>query len=84
MNSLGPAIGRWPLGGNWPNCPCEHEWAQGRNLEETRELLLGLSLLGAGSRHCYAIIWVPIPKFPVCPGLEKMFGESSSETNAIH
>jgi hypothetical protein len=49
VHELGRAIGRWPLGENWPYFPREYDWAKGRNLHEARELLLHLiSLLEAG------------------------------------
>jgi hypothetical protein len=49
IHQLGRAVGRWPLGANWPYSPRESDWAQGRNLHEARDLLSSLiGLLEAG------------------------------------
>jgi hypothetical protein len=50
IHTLGRAMGRWPLGENWPYYPRECDWAQGRNLQEARELLSGLISLLETSR----------------------------------
>jgi hypothetical protein len=39
IQKLGRAIGRWPLGENWPYSPRECDWEKGRNLDEARKLL---------------------------------------------
>jgi hypothetical protein len=42
VDALGKRSGRWALGENWPFSPRELDWAQGRNLDEARELLSNL------------------------------------------
>lgn len=39
IDELGRRPNRWPLGENWPFSLREFEWAEGKNLDEARELL---------------------------------------------
>jgi hypothetical protein len=49
VEKLGRALGRWPLGENWPYSPREFDWASGRDLVEARRLLRELiTMLEAG------------------------------------
>jgi len=45
IDTLGRALGRWPLGENWPYSPREFDWEKGRNLSEARQLLSHLVIL---------------------------------------
>jgi hypothetical protein len=39
IDAIGRREARWPLGENWPFSPREFDWAQGRDLDEARDLL---------------------------------------------
>lgn len=39
IDGIGRAIGRFPLGENWPYSGMESEWEAGRGLDEARALL---------------------------------------------
>jgi hypothetical protein len=36
INNVGRAVGRWPLGENWPYSPREFDWAAGHDLPAAR------------------------------------------------
>jgi hypothetical protein len=42
IDQAGAAIGRWPLGENWPYSPREWDWAEGRELGAARRDLQSL------------------------------------------
>lgn len=49
IEELGRGPRRWPLGENWPFSLREFDWAEGKNLQEGRELLRNfISMLEAG------------------------------------
>jgi hypothetical protein len=39
IDAAGAAVGRWPLGQEWPYSTREFEWAEGKDLDEARRLL---------------------------------------------
>ena len=39
IDALGRGPNRWPLGANWPFDLNEYKWAEGKDLDEARELL---------------------------------------------
>ena len=64
VHRLGRAVGRWPLGENWPYSPREFDWAKGRNLQEARELLSRLIfLLEAGRAD--EVLFNPLTRKPL-------------------
>ena len=50
IDAAGRAIGRWPLGENWPYYPREFDWAQGRDASQAPDATsnASLDLLEAG------------------------------------
>ena len=66
IHEIGKAIGRFPLGENWPYSPEEFEWERGKKIDEARELLSNyLAELKAGRGD--EIMLDPLTRKPIAP-----------------